>query len=141
MTDIVTARSDLMNLIDDTWSPTGFELHWPGVASKSTPPSTLTVWGRAVLNHATGGSTTIGSATGKKRYEHTGTAIIQVFGPLGKGGKEAYDQVKTLLDAFQVASPTTNGVTIFNVRVNEIGSTDIWFQVNVLFDFRYDQVL
>lgn len=134
-----TARKDIYDQFTTVWTPTGHPVHFPGVADKDFPPATQIPWARLTLIHATGTQSALANHEGVRRFTHTGTMTVQIFTPLGRGGSVGYPLAQIVVEAFQ-GSATINAVWFRNVRVNEIGVSRGWYQINVLADFEYDQL-
>lgn len=115
-------------------------IQWQGLDISPIPPQGVP-FGRATVHHIEGGQSTLGNSQGKNTYERVGILTFQVFGPLGsgKGLTIAEGLANIALNAFEgKASP--GGIWFRNCRLNEVGVTDGWFQINVLAEFTYDEV-
>ncbi len=113
-------------------------MHYPGVAKTNFPPAAQIPWARVTLQHVSGTHSAFGG-DGQNRFTHTGILTVQIFTPIGKGGRDAYTLAQTVVEAFQ-GGETLNGVRFRNVASNEIGVDDDWFQINVVINFEYDQL-
>lgn len=133
------ARDDIFGHFDTVWTPLGHPVQYDGVANKNLPPTTSIPWARTTLAHVDGNQATLANSAGKSRFRHVGIFTVQVFTPLGDGGKQAHSIAKTLLEGFQ-GTRTTNGIWFRNVRINRVGPTKNWFQLNVLANFEYDHL-
>lgn len=72
---------------------------------------------------------------GTKRYTQTGTLWVQVFAPVGDGMVTAYGLAQAVVNAYRTARGT---VWYRNARMQEVGSSGAFEQINVLTDFTYD---
>jgi hypothetical protein len=115
-------------------------IQWQGLDIQQIPPQGVP-FARATVHHIEGRQSTLGNSQGKNTYERIGILTFQVFGPLGsgKGLTIAESLANIALNAFEgTASP--GGIWFGNCRVNEVGVTDGWFQINVVVEFTYDEV-
>jgi hypothetical protein len=105
------------------------------------PPSTKDAdgnpqpWARAVVRHATGENAAIGG----RLFMHAGQVFVQIFTPAGVKPKLPYQLAEVAKRAFE-GRATASGVWFRDVRVNEVGQSGDWFQVNVIADFTYDHL-
>lgn len=122
------------------WDTTGFEARYPGQSSQppedaaGVPPT----WARFTLRHGSGGQDSF-TGGAQKVYLRTGIAIVQVFAPTEQGYGPSYDLAKVVSDAFQ-GTQTSGGVWFRNVRIDEIGVSGLWLQLNVSIGFQYDEI-
>jgi hypothetical protein len=96
------------------------------------------LWARLRIVHADGNQSTLVANEGHKRFERTGTVFVQMFSPRGKGLKGAYDEAETMLSAFE-GKRTPNDVWFRRCRIEEIGESGSWYQINVVAEFTYEQ--
>lgn len=135
-------RDGCLKPFKDAWDLTGFPAVYPDVAKTPSDtgdtPST-NVWARATIRHADGFQSSLtGPLEGKKRHTNIGTVIIQVFGAQGDGSTAAYDAAQTVATAYRKAP--SGPVWFRRVRINEIGTSGTYNQINVSADFSYDDV-
>lgn len=80
---------------------------------------------------------------GRPQYEASGTAILQIFTPIGNALTLSDDLVNVVKRAFQAKRGINEfcGIVFRSVRVNEIGISERWHQTNVLVDFEYDEAV
>jgi hypothetical protein len=131
------ARDEIFEVFKQAWDTTGYEVHYEDVRkqrSKDEEP-----WAVVTLKHAAGFQSTLSGSVGNKTFTRLGFVTIQIFTPNGKGLQEAYDLAKVVSDAFEGVS-TSGGVWFRNVRLNEIGRDGEFFQLNVVVEFRYDEI-
>lgn len=113
---------------------------WQGQDTQPIPPQGVP-FARATVNHVDGRQGALTNDTGNDLFERTGFLTLQTFGPLasGKGLTIAEGLANIALKAFEgKASP--GGIWFGNCRVNEVGVTDGWYQINVIVEFSYDEV-
>lgn len=130
------ARDIILKVFKDAWDLTGFPVTWTDVPGSA--PTSETVWARATIRHATGAQASLAGENGARRWARTGTVYIQVFAPVGDGSKAGYEAAQIVVNAFQ-ASRHEN-VWFRDVRMNEVGTSGAFEQLNVLATFSYDDV-
>lgn len=133
------AYDDILTIFKAAWDPTGYNAVYPNTKGSADVPTTTAPWARLVVQHSPGGQSTLSGATGAQRFDREGLLFVQVFIPSGEGLSEAYALAKIIADAYEGAS-TPNAVWFRNVRVNEIGPSGSWYQVNVVVEFIYDEI-
>lgn len=145
--NIRAARAEMVAAFNTVWQANAGAVnggtvpgvHWEG--SKFDRP-TDTAWARFVIRHTLGEQATLsGDTNGLRRYEKFGFVSVQIFAPISSGGglSLADDLADVAKSAFEGKS-TDNGIWFQNVRINEVGVDDAWVQVNVIADFRYDEL-
>lgn len=134
----VTARDDIFTLFKAVWDTTGHPVGYPDRANQNIPPSTVIPWARVSLSHVGATQAVLSDDTSGKRFTRTGIFTVQIFSPIGDGNDVGYALAQTVADGIQ-GKATTNQVWFRNVRVNEVGPSGAWFQINVIADFEYDQ--
>ena len=131
-----------LQVFKDAWDPTGFPAIYSDVANTQSDTGdtpSANVWARATIRHADGFQSSLtGPLEGKKRHTNIGTVIIQVFGTQGDGSTAAYDAAQTVATAYRKAP--SGPVWFRRVRINEIGTSGTYNQINVSADFSYDDV-
>ena len=115
----------------------GIDIDYPDL--KSLKPSTQDNWLRVNFQHVTGSQTTLRGVTGEGRFNRTGLVTVQIFKVFGKGLVLGNQIAKIIMDAYE-GKATLNGAWFRNIRQNEIGVSDDWFQINILIEFTYDEV-
>lgn len=131
------ARDEIFDVLKAAWDTTGYLIHWEEVRkqrSKQEAP-----WAVATFQHTTGFQSTLSGVVGSRTFTRLGFLTVQVFTPNGKGLQDAYDLAKVVSDAFE-GTATPGGVWFRNVRLNEVGRDGEFFQLNVVVEFRYDEV-
>lgn len=131
------ASDEILAVFQAAWGPLGHTALYDSVAG-AQPPATEP-WARVSVRHSTGEQATLSGGLGTRRYSRDGTLFVQIFAPVGNGLSVAYDLAKVVADAYE-GTATPAGVWFRDVRLNEIGPDDQWFNVNVLVDFTYDEV-
>lgn len=128
------ARDEMLAIFKIIWDDQGYTAVYTDVPG--SPPSASKPWARPTIKHALGGQASLSSDVGTQIYTQVGTLFIQVFAPLGDGGKKANDLAQLLL----VAYSTARGGSVWyrNQRLKNVGSDGAFENVNVLIDFTYD---
>ena len=138
---IAAARDDILTLFKTAWdaqTPPVPPAIYDNVAAEH--PSNAAAWVRVSVKHNQGAQATIGGSPGNKRFRHYGLVVVEVFVPTGQGLTAADGYVKVLFDAFEGKATKGDGAFFYNVRSNEVGQNDNWFQVNVIAEFQWDEV-
>lgn len=130
------ARDEILGVFLAVWKPLGYPVVWTDVPADV--PSTATVWARVTVRHATGRQASLAGEDGARRWNRTGTLYVQVFAPVGDGSASAYAAAQVVANAYQAARGL--GVWFRNTRINEVGASGAFEQINVLTDFSYDDV-
>ena len=131
------ANGEILTIFKDAWDPTGHLALYENV--QGDRPTAQSPYARISVRHGPPGPTSLTGSLGTHRFERTGLLTVQIFIPNGQGLSLGYVLGKIVADAFEgVASPLQ--VWFRNIRVNEVGPSDEWFQFNVLVDFTYDEI-
>ena len=132
------AVDSIQKLFKEAWKAGGSlgEVVYENVPS----PKLGEIYARFFIRHFTGGQSTLSGELGRRQFTRSGVITVQVFVPFGKDGlSEGYRIGRLVAEAYEGES-TDDGVWFRNVRINEVGPSDKWFQINVLADFQYDEV-
>lgn len=109
---------------------------WDNLDKGVKPPQDR-AWFRIVVRHTNGEQTTL-QEPGSRRFSREGLVTVQIFTPAGARGLTLVDRLGTMAtNAFE--GRQADGVWFRNVRLNEVGNTDAWFQTNVIAEFYYEQ--
>lgn len=137
----IQARDVIYKVFKDAWDllgtpPGSYPAIYPDLPGE--PPTSETVWARVTIRHADGKQASLAGENGARRWNRVGVLFIQVFAPVGDGLTAAYTAAQAVGDAYQAA----RGLDVWfrNIRVNEVGASGAFEQVNVLVDFSYDDV-
>jgi len=144
----VQTRSELMDAlygkVQATWeanvTSASAPLYYDNLEARR--PSDPSLWGRAVILHNFGTTTTVGPAgRGAKTDRRFGDLYVQIFAPAGDGMFEIGNLADDLASAFE-AAPVSFPVRVTDTNINEIGVDDdgVYFQLNVIVGFSYDRV-
>ena len=100
-------------------------------------PTTET-WARLTIKHTDGGQVTMG-APGSNRFRRFGTITVQIFQKQGDFGIAARELAENALAIF--AGVENDAITYYNGSVREVGNNGRgWYQINVITEFRYDEI-
>ena len=94
------ARDEMLAFFLAAWNP-AYPVTYDDVNAE--PPSTQTVWARAIVKHATGFQSSLRGPDGCKRHTQGGVIFFQIFAPVGNGIVSAYNAAQTVSDAYTTA--------------------------------------
>jgi len=96
-------------------------------------------WARVSIRHASGQQVTLADSTSKRLFRNYGAVTVQCFAPMrdNRGAPVARQLAEVVKAAFEGAS-TTN-VWFQSVRFNEVGREGLFFQLNVVANFEWDE--
>ena len=141
--NITTARDEMLTVFKDAWdlSDTSniYDVSYDDNDDFLATQSEKKAFARVKVQHATGGQSSLSNRSGVKNYTRTGFVAIQVFTRNGTGLSLSDLLSQIVMDAYEQTASTASGVWFRNVRLNEIGVDGIWYQVNVLADFTYEE--
>lgn len=132
------ATDDMVGVIKTAWDTTGFGANADYQAVPGYVPPDDVPWIRVAIRTANGNTASLSNTGGRRRYVRTGTLFTQLFIPSGTGLSQGNILAKTLSDALE-GKQTEHCVIFRNVRINEIGASGKFYQINVLADFVYDE--
>lgn len=130
------ARDEMFSVLKAAWDTTTVPSNMAYPDKPFSPPSD-SAWARASIRTATGRQSNLAGAMGVKRYTQTGTLWVQVFAPVGDGMVKAYALAQTVVNAYRTARGT---VWYRNPRMQEVGASGAFEQVNCMIDFSYDDM-
>ncbi len=130
-------RDLILQPLHDAWQAADYgPILYTDVGGKV--PDSNVVWARAILRHVSGGQASLACFDGKSRWANQGTLFVQVFGPIGDGSTAAYDAAQLVASAYK--GKRSGGVWFRNPRINEVGTTGDFEQINFMTEFNYDQI-
>ena len=142
-----SARDEILGLFNVKWAAdtpainegVAIPIEWQGVDSGS-PPDPNAPFCRVTVNHATGQQSTFG-AVGERRFTRSGVVTVQIFAPLSAGGGLSFAVKAAIIarNAYEGIG-TDSGIWFRNARIQEIGPSETWHQINVVTDFFYDEL-
>lgn len=108
------------------------------LGNENFKPPASGIWCRFEVRHETGNQETLG-AVGNRKFERTGFAVAQVFGPVDAGQYATTEKARTVRDLFE--GQTISGIRIFGVALQHVGvSEKRWYQVNVPVRFEHTEL-
>ena len=119
----------------DAWDTTGGTAVYDDLPGNV--PNAETLWARLTVRHGPGGQASLAGDTGLRRWNAEGIVSVQVFAPMGDGAQAARNAAHVVMNAFRDAKLP---VWFRNARMNEVGASGAFFQINVLTTFSYDEV-
>lgn len=134
------AINAVFSLLSSTWLglDSEYRIKWPDKSSAkgSEPGENGKPWIRVGVMHKEGGAASLPGADGTKIWKREATLQIEIFTKAGQGVNYS------LADAFERAFARASiGVRFTSIRKREIGENGDWYQVNLLCDFNYDEVI
>lgn len=100
-------------------------------------PATEVVWARPTIKTEIGRQGSLTGGLGTVSWERKGVLWIQVFSPVGDGGKAGYDAAQDLVNAYQAER---GSIWYRNIRMNEMGADGAFERFDVKTDFEYRDV-
>lgn len=142
---LTEARDEILTQFKTRWDQPGASqgipvIYWDSDATAPKPPNP---WARVTVQHSPvqPGQVTLAGFSGGRRFRRTGICTVQIFTPLGDGLSTA-DQLATIARSAFEGQTTPSSVIFRAVSVNEVGRDEGgWFQVNVLAQFEYDEIV
>lgn len=138
MTIASTAQArDVMNAMLQDGMPGGIILQFAGDDKLLIPSNPNADWCRVSVNHVLGGQETLASFNGVRRYNRTGTIIVQCFAPLSDRGLTRSEETAEHAVRVYEGKAGAGGIWFRNVRSVEVGANDGWYQFNAIAEFDY----
>jgi hypothetical protein len=116
------------------------EVRYDGVG-KQGPPDGEDPWARVTIRHVTGGQATLLGDAQVTRFRNSGIITVQVFYPLSRGGLASARSLAKVARSAYIGTSTASNIWFRNVRIVEVGPDGPWYNVNVLADFEYDELV
>lgn len=132
-----TANDEILALFKAAWDTTGLLALYENVAGAT--PTAQQAWARITIRHSPAGPGTLSGGDGKARYQRDGFLTVQIFIPNGQGLSQGHTLGKVVADAFE-GEATDSHVWFRNFRLQEIGPSTEWYQLNAIVDFTYDEI-
>ena len=145
MPTLAAARDDIMGAVQTQWdagSTAGELLLYEdraGARPSANVAGAVQLWGFVQVRHISSERVTLAGTAGSRRFRRDGLLTLQLFIPQGDGLVLMDAIGQEFLNALE-GKTTTNGVSLRNVRVVEVGEDGPWFQANVLANYDYDEV-
>lgn len=131
------ARDEIFARFKSVWDSTTYPVHYEDVRKKRSTDESP--WVVVSLKHSSGFQSTLTGEAGKRTFTRVGYLTAQIFVPGGNGLQMIYDLAKVISDGFEGHS-TPGGVWFRNVTPDEVGRDGEFYQLNVVADFRYDEI-
>jgi hypothetical protein len=118
----------------------GIRVEWEGVAKLSPPPGDES-WMRFTIRHFAPVQPETFGKRGSKIYSREGLVTVQIFSVNSQGqGKVQAGLLATVVrDIFQ-GRRSEGGVVFYRTLIQEIGEDRLWYNINVVSSFRYDEI-
>lgn len=132
MTTIAQAREAIYQEWSDNWTSTSV---WTLENERFDEPDEGTDWARVTVRSLPGGQETLGKE-GDRKYQRSGSVIIQLFTSAGSGGLATSDAYsRSARDIYEGKS--FDGLFFNNGQIREIGPDGKFYQtvVEVFFDY------
>jgi len=113
-TSTYEAYNSIFQLFRAVWGVQKVDL--PDVKIDSKTLSNGEPWSRFRVNYFEDGQRTLAGNDGKSRFGRSGEVVIELFFPLGRGVKAAYDVADTVRNAYE-GKRTAKGVWFRDCRV------------------------
>ncbi|AJD82847.1 tail terminator [Achromobacter phage 83-24] len=104
---------------------------------KLTVPEGNIDWCRVQITHVVGNQETLANFNGVRRYNRTGTIIVQCFAPLSDRGFSRAEALAEQAVKVYEGKAGAGGIWFRNVRSVEVGAADGWHQFNAIAEFDY----
>jgi len=114
-------------------------ISWPGLERKDPPESDkyYTRFSQQTSNEEQSNL----KGVGLRRYTIEGFLFIQIFAPLSDTeGVDNARQLAVMVRDIYKGKQTVSSIFLRNARIQEIGSDDKWYQINVVVDFEHDYI-
>jgi hypothetical protein len=144
------ARNAILSRFKTTW-----DADTPAITSDSTIPQVFyeglgspgdrpnREHAEIFVLHQTGvqGSLMGDPSVGKRRFEKAGIVTVQVRAPRRPDLRLAQSLAEVAKKAFEGKTISGTDIWFQNVRINEVGIVDQDYQINILAEFRYDELV
>ncbi len=143
----ITARDEILGLFKAAWDANTPVLNgsvvvpvqWPGGAVYE-PPDATKPFARIKIQEGPSPQRTFGRP-GQRRFTRPGLVTVQVFAPVSVGGGLSLgSNLATIARNAYEGIGTASGLFFRNCRIQEIGNSGAWEQINVTAEFEYDEV-
>lgn len=144
------ARDEMFALFKAAWDANsaaiaGYipEVRWQG-KELTTKPDRSKFWARVSIQSVIEQQATLSNCViepGKKKYESSGLIFVQLFAPkVTDGAYELLQQLaKVARDAYR-GKTTPGNVWFRNVRINTLSPEELFFRLNVVGEYEFDEV-
>lgn len=143
--NMTQARRELFQVLANAMTPavlasiSGAVIHYDGRDAPQKDPTKNYV--ESYVRPAVESQQTLANHEGKRRWGNRGTLFILCFGALSTGkGLENAETLATIAKLAYSGKSTDNCIWFRNARIQYLGSSGGWYQINVLVDYEYDEV-
>ncbi|QDH83843.1 putative peptidoglycan binding protein [Achromobacter phage vB_AxyS_19-32_Axy06] len=133
------AEDTIALMLTDALRPQGIQVQVVG-DGLLTAPGGFSEWCRIDVQHDLGRQETLANFNGVRRYNRTGTIIVQCFARLSNQGNTRAGEIAEQVVRVYEGKAGAGGIWFRNVRARRIGAADGWFQYNAVAEFDYDIV-
>lgn len=112
-------------------------------------PADGTPWAKLTLVHSDESQASLSDENGQRRWRAHGLGTISLMSKLGSGTTDAYNAAEAVRNLYR-GKRTPSDVWFRNVRIEERDARGFspppkatgekWFQIDVMFEFEYDQI-
>lgn len=147
------AIDDIFRIVHTAWNAGGTgaaavlgeaaELRFADVEKQGKIP-TDKYWGRVMTSHVSDAQASLSNgvvAPNNRRWRGEGIVAVQLFAPKSKPSSK--DKLRLLAQSVKLglrAKVTPNGVEFNNVRVNDVDSEELFYRLNVVAEYAYDEI-
>jgi hypothetical protein len=115
------------------------DVRWQNVHNSNKLPVDK-LWLRVLKQELNEERKYVSTADNKNRvYTHNGILSVEIFGPIGL--QTSWDLMQScgqlVRNKFRVSS--NSGIKFTNVRIVEVPNDNIWYKLNVIIDYEYDE--
>jgi len=138
MTELAEARDIINNMVTAAWDTNNPIEYQDKILDPL--PSADECWGRVTIKHNLFGQASFADGTGKKRFDRSGSLIIQVFTPPNDGLTKSDQITLSLLDAFEGKTDSAGAIWFRESYINEVGISGAHYQANFITSFYYTHI-
>lgn len=111
------------------------DTEWKG---RPDDPTTLP-WARVMVRHSVGEQATLANQSSRRLFRNYGVVMVQCFASMrdNRGALVARQLAEVAKEAFE--GKRTSNVWFQSVRFNEVGREGLFYQINVVANFEWDQ--
>lgn len=133
----VEARDATLTVFKEIWvDDLGYKAFW--IDTTGEEPRDGQPYARVIFQHHEGRQGSLADEHGAQIYDRTGTAMFELYAPVGDGLTDLYNLSQMVVNAYQAAKLD---VWFRNVRISEGGTSNtLYHAISVLVDFEYTDV-
>lgn len=115
------------------------EIRWQGVENNNPLPASQ-LWARVTKLETDEDQKYVSNSVNTRLFNHIGILSVELFGP--KTVLTIYDDLQScatnIRNAFRVKT-SPNGVRYSKVRIIEVPNDNLWYKINVIIEYEYDE--